>query len=104
MNWLFLIMAGIFEMFGVVLINTFNQARNWKPLLLLIVSFGLSFLLLSLAMKTLPMGTAYAVWTGIGASGGAVLGMLIYKEPRSFLRLLCIGVVLGSAIGLKLVA
>lgn len=103
MNWFFLIMAGIFEMVGVLLINQLNQSRNWQSLLLLIIGFGLSFIFLSLAMKTLPMGTAYAVWTGIGASGGAILGMVFYNEPRSLPRIICIGLVLGSAVGLKLV-
>jgi paired small multidrug resistance pump len=104
MNWLFLIMAGIFEMLGVLMINQFNQSRNWQSLLLLIVSFGLSFIFLSLAMTTLPMGTAYAVWTGIGASGGAILGMIFYNEPRNMRRMICIGLVLSSAVGLKLVS
>ncbi|RRJ64926.1 multidrug efflux SMR transporter [Paenibacillus oralis] len=104
MNWVYLILAGLFEMTGVLLINKFNQSRNWQSLSLLIIGFGLSFLFLSLAMKTLPMGTAYAVWTGIGASGGAILGMIFYNEPRSLMRILCIGLVLGSAVGLKLVS
>jgi len=104
MNWVVLVMAGVFEMFGVVMINKFNQTRTWKSLSLLVLGFGVSFILLSIAMKTLPMGTAYAVWTGIGASGGAILGMIIYKEPRSFLRILCISMVLGGAVGLKLIS
>ncbi|MNI95075.1 Multidrug resistance protein YkkD [compost metagenome] len=90
-------------MVGVLLINKFNEARNAKSLGLMMAAFGLSFLFLSLAMRDLPMGTAYAVWTGIGASGGAILGMIFYKEPRSFLRIVCIALVLGSAVGLKLV-
>ncbi|MGZ7440155.1 DMT family transporter [Paenibacillus sp. TH7-28] len=104
MNWVYLILAGLFEMTGVLLINKFNQSRNWQSLTLLIIGFGLSFVFLSLAMTTLPMGTAYAVWTGIGASGGAILGMIFYNEPRSLMRILCIGLVLGSAVGLKLVS
>ncbi|MEC0182469.1 multidrug efflux SMR transporter [Paenibacillus peoriae] len=104
MSWVYLIMAGVFEMIGVLMINKFNTARDWKSLLSLIAGFGLSFLFLSLAMKTLPMGTAYAVWTGIGASGGAILGMIFYNESRSLLRILCITLVLGSAVGLKLVS
>ncbi|AHV96931.1 DMT family transporter [Paenibacillus sabinae] len=102
MNWIYLILAGMFEMTGVLLINKYNQSRSWRSLTLLITSFGLSFLFLSLAMKILPMGTAYAVWTGIGASGGAILGMIFYNEPRNLMRILCIGLVLGSAVGLKL--
>jgi paired small multidrug resistance pump len=103
MSWVYLLLAGLFEMLGVMLINTYNQARTIKALALLITGFGLSFLFLSLAMRELPMGTAYAVWTGIGASGGAILGMVFYKEPRNLLRILCIALVLGAAIGLKLV-
>ncbi len=104
MSWLFLIVAGIFEMIGVLLIHKYNQSRNGLSLLWLIIGFGLSFAFLSFALETLPMGTAYAVWTGIGASGGALFGMVFYHEPRHFSRILCIGLVLGSAVGLKLAA
>lgn len=104
MNWVFLILAGIFEMIGVLMINKLNKDRNVKSLVLLISGFGLSFLFLSLAMNTLPMGTAYAVWTGIGASGGAILGMIFYGESKNILRIVCITMVLGSAVGLKLVS
>jgi len=104
MAWLYLVLAGIFEMAGVAMINKFNQDRDWKAMGLLLLTFGGSFLLLSLAMLTLPMGTAYAVWTGIGASGGAIVGMLVYNEPKSGLRILFIAMVLGAAVGLKLVA
>ncbi|MCM3171753.1 multidrug efflux SMR transporter [Paenibacillus sp. MER 99-2] len=104
MSWIFLIMAGIFEMVGVFMINKLHQDRNLVSLILLIAGFGLSFWFLSLAMETLPMGTAYAVWTGIGASGGAILGMIFYGEPRNALRIVFITMVLGSAVGLKLVS
>ncbi|KQY94177.1 transporter [Paenibacillus sp. Root52] len=104
MNWIFLIMAGIFEMIGVLMINKLHKDRNVISLVLLIAGFGLSFWSLSLAMETLPMGTAYAVWTGIGASGGAILGMIFYGEPRNALRIVFITMVLGSAVGLKLVS
>jgi len=104
MNWVFLILAGIFEMVGVLMINKFNKDRNILSAFYMIAGFGLSFVFLSLAMKTLPMGTAYAVWTGIGASGGAILGMIFYGEPRNAARILFIAMVLGSAVGLKLVS
>ncbi|MEO2259210.1 multidrug efflux SMR transporter [Paenibacillus amylolyticus] len=104
MNWVFLILAGVFEMVGVLMINKLLKDRNLISLVLLVVGFGLSFLFLSIAMETLPMGTAYAVWTGIGASGGAILGMVFYGEPRNALRILFIAMVLGSAVGLKLVS
>lgn len=103
MAWIFLIFAGLFEMAGVAMINKLNKERGWRAFLLMAGGFGLSFLFLSQAMKELPMGTAYAVWTGIGASGGAAAGMLLYGEPGSLPRILCIATVLASAVGLKLV-
>lgn len=104
MSWVYLLVAGIFEMFGVAMINKLNRDRNWQSLLLLIAGFGGSFLFLSFAMASLPMSTAYAVWTGIGASGGAILGMILYGEPRNILRIIYITMVLGAAVGLKLVS
>ena len=104
MDWLFLIMAGIFEMMGVAMINKLHKDRNWKAFALLFACFGLSFYFLAFAMRTLPMGTAYAVWTGIGASGGAIMGMLVYGEPRNLPRIIAIAMVLGAAIGLKIIS
>ena len=104
MAWVSLIFAGIFEMIGVAMISKLHRDRNWQSIVLLMVGFGASFLLLAFAMTTLPMGTAYAVWTGIGASGGAILGMLLYGESKDWKRIVFISMVLGAAIGLKLVS
>src|SRR5690606_5765523 len=104
MAWFSLVLAGLFEMFGVAMIHKLHRERHWKSLLLLVAGFGVSFLCLSYAMITIPMGTAYAIWNGIGASGGAVLGMLWYGESRDWKRLVCIAMVLGGAVGLKLVS
>jgi paired small multidrug resistance pump len=104
MAWISLILAGFCEMFGVAMINKLHKDRNWQSLLLLVIGFGASFLLLAYAIKALPMGTAYAIWTGIGASGGAILGMVLYGESKNWRRLVFIGMVLGAAIGLKLVS
>ncbi|ERI04619.1 DMT family transporter [Aneurinibacillus aneurinilyticus] len=104
MAWVYLILAGVFEMIGVAMINKLHRDRNWQALILLLAGFGASFLFLALAMETLPMGTAYAVWTGIGASGGAILGMVWYGESKDWRRILFIAVVLGAAIGLKLIS
>ncbi|KAB2328901.1 DMT family transporter [Bacillus mesophilum] len=104
MAWIFLILAGLCEMWGVAMINKLHKDRNWQSLFLLFLGFGLSFIFLALAMETLPMGTAYAIWTGIGASGGAILGMIFYGESKDWRRLIFIGMVLGAAIGLKLVS
>lgn len=104
MAWISLILAGICEMVGVTMINTFHRKRNWRSLGLLVLGFGASFLFLSFAMKTLPMGTAYAIWTGIGAAGGALLGMVLYGESKDWKRLFFIAMILSAAIGLKLVS
>lgn len=104
MAWASLVLAGLFEMLGVAMINKLHRDRSWKSLVLLMLGFGASFLFLAYAMKTLPMGTAYAIWTGIGASGGAILGMLLYGESKDWKRIVFIAMVLGAAIGLKLVS
>ncbi|SEM50224.1 paired small multidrug resistance pump [Mesobacillus persicus] len=104
MAWISLVIAGLFEMSGVAMMNQYTKDRKWRSLLLLIVSFGASFFFLSIAMDTLPMGTAYAIWTGIGASGGAIIGMLFYGESKDWKRLVFIAMVLSAAVGLKLVS
>ncbi|MBF7149493.1 multidrug efflux SMR transporter [Bacillus toyonensis] len=104
MAWISLILAGLFEMFGVAMINKLHKDRNWQSLVLLILEFGLSFIFLAYAMEILPMGTAYAIWTGIGAFGGAIIGMVLYDESKDWRRLVFIGIVLSAAIGLKLVS
>jgi paired small multidrug resistance pump len=104
MAWLFVVCAGIFEMIGVTMINKWHDDGKRSSLLLLMAGFAASFLFLSLGMETLPMGTAYAVWTGIGASGGAILGMIQYGESKDWRRLFFIALILFSAIGLKLIA
>ncbi|MCM3570656.1 multidrug efflux SMR transporter [Neobacillus mesonae] len=104
MAWISLVLAGLFEMFGVAMMNKVNKDKNLQSIFLLLIGFGGSFLLLSIAMESLPMGTAYAIWTGIGASGGALLGMLLYGESKDWKRLLFIFMILGAAIGLKLVS
>ncbi|MGG1636629.1 multidrug efflux SMR transporter [Paenibacillus sp. FSL K6-3182] len=104
MAWISLIFAGLFEMFGVAMINKLHKDRNWQSVVLLTIGFLASFLFLAYSMKTLPMGTTYAIWTGIGASGGAILGMLLYGESKDWKRVVFITMVLGSAVGLKLVS
>lgn len=104
MAWVSLIFAGIFEMLGVTMINKLHKDRNWQSFVMLLLGFGLSFLFLTYAMQTLPMGTAYAIWTGIGTAGGAILGMVYYGESRDWKRILFIAMVLGAALGLKLIS
>ncbi|MBD2843897.1 multidrug efflux SMR transporter [Paenibacillus sp. IB182496] len=102
MSWLWLMLAGLCEMAGVLLLGRIARRRTWRDVGLLALAFGCSFTLLSLAMRTIPMATAYAIWTGIGAAGGVTLGMLLFGEPRSWQRVGLLAVVLGAAIGLKL--
>lgn len=104
MAWISLVLAGIFEMFGVNSINQYVSEKSTKNLIKLIVMFGLSFALLSYSIEILPMSTAYAVWTGIGASGGAVLGIVFFKEPKDAKRIFFISLILIAAVGLKLIS
>ncbi|MEH6944558.1 DMT family transporter [Bacillus sp. JJ722] len=104
MAWIYLLLAGLFEMAGVLMINRYHEQKNMSSLTMMLLAFAASFVFLAIAMLDLPMGTAYAVWTGIGASGGAILGMLLYNEPKNWQRILFIFMILGSAVGLKLVS
>lgn len=102
MAWLFLIVAGVFEIgFALGLKYSEGFTRLW-PTLGFMVSGGVSFYLLSVAMKTLPVGTAYAVWTGIGAAGTAVLGILLLKESGDVLRVVSIALIIAGVVGLRL--
>ncbi|WP_428910462.1 DMT family transporter [Niallia sp. Krafla_26] len=104
MAWIALILAGLMETFGVAMINQLSKKRNWQTVVLLILGFGVSLTLLSYSMRFLPMGTAYAIWTGIGVVGGALVGMIFYGESKDWKRLVFIAMVLSSAIGLKLIS
>ncbi len=104
MAWTCLIIAGILEIgWAVGLKYTEGFSRLW-PSVATICAMAASFALLSLALKTIPMGTAYAVWTGIGAAGTALVGMMFLGESREVLRLLCLLLIIGGAVGLKLVS
>lgn len=104
MAWVALVLAGLFEMLGVNSINGYLKDKLKKNIIKLILLFLVSFILLSFAMEILPMSTAYAVWTGIGAVGGAILGIIFYGESKNWKRLLCIGIVIVATIGLKVVS
>lgn len=102
MGWIYLIIAGAGEVGGVMSLKAMAMKKSWKALLALSLSFGLSFFMLSLSFQSIPMSTAYAVWTGIGTVGSATLGIIIYKESKSFWRLFFISLILIGAVGLKL--
>ncbi len=101
MAWTYLVFAGLFEVgFASTLKLTENFTKLW-PTLIFSVCILLSFLLLNRALRDIPIGTAYAVWTGIGAAGTAAVGIFFYKEPATALRLFFLATLVGSIVGLK---
>ena len=101
MSWAFLVLAGLIEVgFASTLKLTEGFTKLW-PTLIFTICIVFSFLLLNKALKDIPIGTAYAIWTGIGAAGTAIVGILVYKEPATALRLFFILTLIGSIIGLK---
>ena len=104
MAWTYLLLAGLFEIgFAIGLKHTHGFTRLW-PSVATALAAAVSLWLLTQALKTLPVGTAYAVWTGIGAVGVAILGIVLFAESASPARLLCIGLIVAGVIGLKLVS
>lgn len=104
MSWFYLIVAGIFEIgFTTFLKLSENFSRLW-PSLGFVVCAWLSFDFLGKALRTLPLGTAYAVWTGIGACGTALIGIIFFEDPVDFWRIFFLITLVGSVIGLKVVS
>ena len=102
MNWVHLAIAGIFEIaWAVGLKYTEGWSRLWPSIITAVLMIA-SFYFLSLAVRTLPIGTAYAVWTGIGTVGAAALGMVLFDEPRDIVRVLCIVLIIAGIAGFKL--
>lgn len=104
MAWVVLVIAGLFEIgWAIGLKYTEGFTRPW-PTVGTVLAMLVSVALLGLAMRTLPVGTAYAVWTGIGAVGTVVLGIVLFGEPATAARLACVGLILAGIVGLKLTA
>lgn len=103
MAWIYLTVAGLFEIGWAIGLKYTDGFTRLLPSLWTLASMILSIVLLGLALRTLPVGTAYAVWTGIGAIGTAALGIYLFAEPATVARLLCIGLILSGIVGLKLV-
>ncbi|HVK17069.1 MAG TPA: quaternary ammonium compound efflux SMR transporter SugE [Fimbriiglobus sp.] len=104
MAWVYLFFAGLFEIgWAVGLKYTEGFTRFW-PTVLTALSMIISLVLLGLALKTLPVGTGYAIWTGIGAVGTVILGIVLLGEPATFGRLACVGLIVAGIVGLKLTA
>ena len=103
MAWIVLFVAGLLEVGWAIGLKYTEGFTRLAPSVLTLVSMVGSVALLGLALKTLPIGTAYAVWTGIGAVGTALLGIALFDEPATVARLACIGLIVAGIVGLKLV-
>lgn len=101
MDWILLIIAGLFECAWAIGLKYTQGFTQLIPSVLTIIAMAISFWLLSIAMKTIPIGTAYAVWTGIGAVGVAILGIALFGESAAIMRLLCLLLIITGIIGLK---
>jgi quaternary ammonium compound-resistance protein SugE len=102
MAWVILILAGLFETgWAIGLKYTEGFTRLW-PTLWTVVAMIISLWLLGIAMKTLPVGTAYTIWVGVGAVGTVILGIVLFKEPAHAARLISVGLIIAGLIGLKL--
>ena len=103
MAWAVLFTAGLLEVGWAIGLKYTEGFTRLVPSVLTLAAMAGSILLLGLALKTLPIGTAYAVWTGIGAVGTAILGIILFADPATALRLACIGLIVSGIVGLKLV-
>ncbi len=104
MAWFSLIIAGLFETFAIAMINQLSIKRNWQTVLLIILGLGGALGLLSYSLQSIPMGTGYAIWTGISVVGSAVIGMIFFGESSDWKRMFFITLILCSAIGLKMIS
>lgn len=104
MAWVYLAVAGLFEVGWAIGLKYSHGFSRPFPSLLTVAAMVMSVWLLSIAMKSIPVGTAYAIWTGIGAIGVAVLGMVLFGESREVARLVCLFLIIVGIFGLKLVS
>ena len=101
MAWIYLLIAGLFEIVWALGMKKADGFTRLWPSVWTIAAMIVSFVLLGLAVKSLPVGTAYAVWTGIGAAGTAIIGIILFNEPRDVMRLACLALIIAGAVGLK---
>lgn len=102
MEWFYLIIAGLLEVFWSTCMKYSNGFTEIKFTVLTVIGMLLSFLFLSQATKTLPLGTSYAIWTGIGALGAVIIGIILFKEPVTAARIFFLSLLLIGIIGLKI--
>lgn len=103
MSWIFLVVAGLFEIVWAVGLKYTEGFTKPMATLVVVSAMGASVWLLALALRVIPVGTGYAVWTGIGAVGTAIAGMILFNESRDVARVLCILLIVAGIVGLKLV-
>ena len=103
MAWLILMVAGLTEVGWAVGLKYTHGFTRPMPTALTVTAMVLSMWLLGLAVRTLPLGTAYAIWTGIGTVGTVLVGIMLFHEPASSVRLLCVALIVSGIVGLKLV-
>lgn len=104
MAWIYLLLAGIAEIGWALGMKYTDGFTRPLPTVLTLITMAISVVFLGLAVKTLPLGTAYAVWTGIGTVGTVALGIWLFNEPADLIRLSCIGIIIVGIAGLKLVS
>jgi paired small multidrug resistance pump len=104
MAWFYLVMASFGEIFGVTSINLFLKTKKVIWIFFIGVTFTFGFIFLALAMREIPLGTAYAVWTGLGATGAVLMGIVFFKEAAGVIRILCLTCIITGAVGLKIVS
>jgi len=104
MSWFYLFIAGLLEIIWAIGLKYTQGFTKLVPSAITILAMAASIWFLALALRTIPIGTGYAIWTGIGATGTAILGIVLFAEPATAARLLCIGVIVAGIIGLKVVS
>jgi quaternary ammonium compound-resistance protein SugE len=101
MDWIYLAIAGVLEIVWAIGLKYTEGFTKLVPSTITIAAMIVSIVFLGLALKTIPVGTGYAVWTGIGAAGTAVLGIILFAEPATIMRIGCIGLIVAGIVGLK---
>jgi quaternary ammonium compound-resistance protein SugE len=104
MEWFYLVLAGIFEVWLAIALKYSQGFTKIIPSIVTLIGMVASLYFLSLSLKSLPIGTAYAIWTGIGTIGTVLLGIILFKEPINIIRIVCILFIVSGIIGLKLIS
>ena len=104
MAWFYLFIASFGEIFGVASINMYLKKRSWIWLVATILIFSFGFYFLALAMRDIPLATAYAIWTGLGATGAVIMGVIFFKERMNLKRAIFLTCIISGAVGLRLVS